>query len=135
MLVVALSLLIGDAANAQPAAVTVFKGRPVVKISEGGVERTPEQLATATAANLECVISQIGERFYLASRENLELVRVERGGFVTYIALNGAAYVRVITPAGKEAASIAESKTETTFDYVEHLLIGLRSVTYYGKTQ
>jgi hypothetical protein len=40
--------------------------------------------------------------------------------------------VRVIFPEVKEAASLMFTETEAKFDYVEHLLIELRSVTYYG---
>jgi hypothetical protein len=56
-------------------AVTVFKGQPMVKISEGGVNRLPEQLSHNQAANFECVISEIDGRYYRASRENKELLR------------------------------------------------------------
>lgn len=113
---------------------TVFKGRPSVKVSEGGVERLPEQLARERAVNLECVISQIGDRYYWASRENVEMARVETGSFVTYVALNGAGYVRTIKTESKKAASLMGA-TEEQFDYVEHALIGLKSVTYYGQRQ
>jgi hypothetical protein len=111
--------------------VTVFKGRPSVKISEGGVERAPETLSTDTAANLECVISQIGDRFYWASRENTPLIAVEAGAFITYVSVTGNGYVRVVKPQFKGAAS-AMSRTEERFNYVEHVVVGLRSVTFYG---
>jgi hypothetical protein len=75
-------------------AVTLFKGQPAVKISENGISRFPEQLSHNQAVNLTCVISEIGGRYYWASREN-----------------------------------------KAKFDYVEHLLIGLGSVTYYGVAQ
>ena len=113
---------------------TVFKGRPSLKISEGGIERTPEQLPRDRAINLECVISQIGTLYYWASRENVQMVRVDSGGFVTYVAANGAGYVRVVKPEAKAAAA-QMSGTEERFDYVEHALVGLRSVTYYGVRQ
>jgi hypothetical protein len=113
---------------------TIFRGRPILKISEGGVTRVPENLDRATAANVTCVISKIGDTYYWASRENTRLVRIESGAFITYLAPNGAGYIRVINPASKSAASLM-SKTEETFDYVEHALVGLRSVTYYGKVE
>ena len=50
---------------------------------------------------------------------------------MTYIAANGSGYVRVIKPAMKAAASLLGGASER-YDYVEHLLIGLDSVTYYG---
>ncbi len=114
--------------------ITIFRGRPIVKISEGGIPRVPENLDRATAANATCVISKIGGIYYWASRENTRLVRIESGAFITYLASNGAGYVRMINPALKSAASLM-SKTEETFDYVEHALVGLRSVTYYGKAE
>jgi hypothetical protein len=111
---------------------TVFDGRPSVKVSEGGIERTPETLTPEKAANLHCVISEIGGKFYWASRGNVLMAVVEAGAFTTYIAANGSGYVRVIKPADKAAAS-SMSATETSFDYVEHLMIGLRTITYYGR--
>src|SRR5688500_15573882 len=81
------------------APVTVFKGTPVTKISEGGLQRTPEQVSKANAPNLACVISRVGDNFYWASRENKELVEISGGGsYITYIAVNGSGYIRVLKP-------------------------------------
>lgn len=113
---------------------TVFRGRPIIKISEGGVERVPEQIAREKAVNLECVISEIEGRYYWASRENIELRLTESGAFITFVATNGSGYVRIILPELKAAASLM-SPTEEKFDYVEHILLGLRSVTYYGNAR
>lgn len=124
--------LFATAASAQSR--TVFSGIPSVKVSEGGVERLPETLVRKNAVNLSCVISEIGGRFYWASRENKEMRRQESGAFITYFAIDGAGYVRVINPQMKAAAALM-SPTEEAFDYVEHALIGLRSVTYYGVTK
>ncbi len=94
----------------------------------------PESLTNDKAINLECVISRIGNNYYWASRENTPLGSVESGAFVTFVAVNGSGYVRIIKPEMKKAASLM-SETEDLYDYVEHLLIGLRSVTYYGKSK
>jgi hypothetical protein len=126
---VALIFLLAGSVSAQSR--TVFAGVPSMKVSEGGVERIPEALERATALNHTCVISEIGGSYYWASRENTPLVRHEGGAFVTFIAPNGAGYVRVVNPKMKDAASLM-SPTEKQFDYVEHLLMGLRSITYYG---
>lgn len=112
-------------------ATTVFRGTPRVKISEGGNARTPEPVAPNRAPDLAVVISQIGDRYYWASRENVELVPIESGAFVTFVATNGAGYIRVIHPEAKSSAALMSS-TEEQFDYVEHLIVGLRSITYYG---
>ena len=123
-------LLVGGLASAQTP-VTVVRGIPQFKISEGGTERQPEALTRAVAVNLGVVISQIGDNYYWASRENTPLVAIDAGAFVTYFAVNGSGYVRVIKPEMKGAASLLGGP-EAQYDYVEHLLQGLRSITYYG---
>ena len=109
----------------------VFSGIPSVKVSEAGSERVPEAIHRDNAVNLGCVISEIGGKFYWATRGNKELVRHASGAFVTYVAIDGSGYVRIVDPSAKASAALM-SPTEAKFDYVEHLLIGLRSVTYYG---
>jgi hypothetical protein len=126
--------LVVAATDLQAQSRTVFNGVPVIKISEGGLERLPEVLLTEKATNLRCVISEIGGKYYWATRENKELTRRSTGAFITYSAVDGSGYIRVIDPAYKAAVALA-SPTESRFDYVEHLLLGLRSVTYYGKAQ
>jgi len=128
LLVIVVGIFSGQA-HAQPR--TVFSGIPVVKISEGGVERFPEKIPRDKAINLSCVISEISGRYYWANRENTEMARQVSGAFVTYVAINGSGYVRVIDKSGKAAAPLM-SPTEAEFDYVEHMILGLRSVTYYG---
>ena len=110
---------------------TVFTGLPNVKISEGGSGRLVEAVPRSQAANLQCVISEIGGKYYWATRGNKELSRNVGGAFITYTAVDGSGYVRIIDPQRKSIAS-SMSETEATFDYVEHALLGLRSVTYYG---
>jgi hypothetical protein len=113
---------------------TVFSGVPSIKVSEGGTERLPETLAREKAVNMACVISEIGGEYYWASRENKQMVRMEGGAFITFLAADGSGYVRTIKPTMKDAAGMM-SPTEKTFDYVEHLLLGLRSITYYGTSR
>lgn len=113
---------------------TVFIGFPVVKVSEGGIERFPENLPRERASNLRCVISKIGKDYYWASRENVRLVRIESGAFITFLAVNGSGYVRIVDPEQKEDAALM-GLTEETFDYTEHLILGLRSVSYWGAKQ
>ena len=114
---------------------TIFIGFPKKKVSEGGLDRVVEDLSRKKAANLQCVISKIEDKYYWASRENVEMVKIERAGaFITFLAVNGSGYVRVIKPELKEAASLV-SKTVESFDYVEHLTIGLRSVNYWGEKE
>ena len=110
----------------------IFSGVPVLKISEGGIERTPERLKENDVLEYKCTISKIGDNYYWTTRENVLLQPVRGGAYTTFMAINGSGYVRIIPRDMKEIASIG-GITEKEFDYVEHLLIGLRSITYYGR--
>lgn len=127
MLTAAMILLL-----AQAPAETVFSGAPAIKISEGGLERTVEAVTPHDAPNLACVISRIGDGYYWASRGNKRMTRVDAKGFTTFFAEDGAGYVRAIRPGMKQIVSLF-GETEVRYDYVEHLLIGLKSVTNYGR--
>ena len=100
----------------------------------GGVGRVPETFARSKAVDFACIISEIGGKYYWATRENKEMVRSTSGSFTTYSAVDGSGYVRVLDPDLKELAALM-SDTEAKFDYVEHLLIGLRTVTYFGRAR
>jgi hypothetical protein len=116
----------------------VFTGLPKVKISEGGVSRTPENVAKEKAVQFKCTITKMDGKYYWTSRDNVELVPISSGAFITYWAANGSRYVRVTKPEMRvelKRAGTIVGDPEATFDYVEHLLLGLKSVTYYGTTR
>ena len=111
-----------------------FDGLPTVKISEGGVERIAEKIEPLKAQNISCVIREVEGKFFWVSRENKQLVKIDaRGAFLVFLAVDGSGYIRIIKPEFKDAASLM-SVTEKSFDYLEHLLLGLRTVTYYGRS-
>ncbi|HIE07627.1 MAG TPA: hypothetical protein EYP64_06250 [Desulfarculaceae bacterium] len=122
-------LIIAATVHAQ--STVVFKGLPIVKISEGGVSRVPENITKDRAVDLKCIINKISGSYYWTSRENVKLLRIDSRAFSTFVAENGSGYIRMVNPDLKDAASLM-SETEAKYDYVEHLLIGLRSITYYG---
>jgi hypothetical protein len=116
-------------------AITTFQGRPMVRIGEGGLKPgNLEHLSPDEAAKYQCVIHQNGDKYYWTSRENKELLRTTSGAFVTFMARDGSGYIRIINPTLKTAASLM-SENANKFDYVEHLLMGLVTITYYGVTQ
>lgn len=118
--------------SAQPFA---FTGIPFVKISEAGIERNIERIDKNNSQNLNCVIKEVDGKFYWETRGNKQLVRLDSlGAFVTFVAVDGSGYIRIVKPNLKDAASLM-SQTEKSFDYIEHLLLGLRTITYYGKSK
>jgi hypothetical protein len=109
----------------------VFSGTPVVKISEAGTNRVAEKLTPQKALNFGCLVSKIGGKYYWATRENKQLIRVETTGLCAFLTPDGAGYVPFVKPEAKRAAALV-SDTEANFNYVEHLLLGLTRVTYFG---
>jgi hypothetical protein len=110
-----------------------FSGIPSVKVTEGGNERNAEKIEKSKALSVACIVKEIDGKFYWETRGNKPLLKIDSGAFILFLAVDGSGYVRLIKPSLKDAAS-AMSNTEKTFDYVEHLILGLRSVTYYGKS-
>jgi hypothetical protein len=110
----------------------LFIGIPSIKVTEGGIERNAEKIEQSKASSVACVVKEIDGKFFWETRGNKPLLKTESNAFITFLAVDGSGYVRLIKPSLKEAAS-AISNTEKNFDYVEHLTLGLRSVTYYGK--
>lgn len=122
--------IIGFSGSLIAESVTVFKGYPAIKIIERGSSRDANEVLVAKAPDLACVISNIDGKFYWASRENVEVLPIVSGDFTTYLAINGAGYVRISSPearAGLKTTGVAE------YDYVEHILWALSSITYYGR--
>jgi len=112
----------------------IFSGVPVLKISEGGISRVVEDIKEDRALEFKCTITKIGDKYFWTSRDNVELVTIQSGAFLTFVSTTGSGYVRVILPEMKDAAACMD-ETEKKYDYVEHMMIGLKSVTYYGKSR
>jgi hypothetical protein len=111
---------------------TVYEGKPIIKISESSEDRVKENISLIEAWKQKCIISKRDNNYYWASRNNVELIPVDSGGaFITFIAVTGSGYIRVIKPEWKEMASVL-SPTEKKYDYVEHINFTLRSIAYYG---
>jgi len=118
--------------NSQEGEGVILTGIPAIKIYEGGLKRIVEDIKDDKALECQCIITKVGDKYFWASRNNIELIRIQSGAFVTFVATSGAGYIRFILPDMKEAASLIDD-TEKKYDYVEHMLLGLRSITYYGK--
>ena len=132
--VLAIVLCLGMATNvfADELEKIVFTGIPTYKISEGGLSRVPEKLSEESSFKYKCTITKLNNKYYWTTRENVELMPVESGAYITYIAINGSGYVRIIQKNMKDVVALLDD-TEKEFDYVEHLLLGLKSITYYGE--
>ena len=116
----------------------IFTGIPEMKISEGATSRVAESLSKSRAMEYKCTITKIDETYYWRTRENVELIMISRGRFITFWAVEGQGYIRIVNPEMRKTARKIGAMLhdpEGYFDYVEHLLLGLKSVTYYGNSR
>lgn len=108
-----------------------FLGFPVIKIQEGGIDRIPSNVLPEKRGEFQCIINKVGEKYYWASRENKEMIKIDSGkAFITYIALDGAGYVKVLKPEYYD--QVLDSPVDAAFEYIEHMSIGLTTITYFG---
>lgn len=127
-----LFLLISYALAEEKASV-VFYGSPSVQIIEGGFDRIAGPIEPSKMDSAKCIVEEIDGKYYWATRDRKPLIRYAAGAYITYIALDGAGYIRTLNPLfERKLVESIMSKTDLMFDYVEHMTLGLRSFTYYG---
>lgn len=111
-----------------------FEGRPLVKVELGEGKATTSAVPSEKAEEFKVLITREGDRYYWKSRKDIPLVKTESGGYVTYVAVTGAGYIKVLAPFMREMLKqLPANEREREFVYMEHLTITLGSVTYYGK--
>ena len=101
---------------------------------EQGTSRSAKVFSREEALQWKMIVTKVGDSYYSAARKNHQLIPIDTGGYTTFIDLTGTGYLRVIkTFVKKEMTSQFGSKVaEAQFDYTEHLMLGMSSVTYYG---
>ena len=109
---------------------------PVTKILvKNGLVQT-EYLSTSQADKARVTIIRDGSNYRWASRNNISLLKIEMGGYITYVSPAGSGYVRVLNPVLRrlrESIPVEKREPELEYLYVEHLVHQLGSVTYYGQ--
>jgi hypothetical protein len=111
-----------------------FEGTPSLKVVLLEGKPLSASVAGLEAAELRVVIVRDGDKYFWRSRENVPLMKTVSGSYITYLALNGAGYIRVLTPAMRKLREqLPAAEREKEYVYMEHLINQLRSVTYMGK--
>ena len=81
-----------------------------------------------------CIVENQGRYIWL-TREMTDMTRSTSGEFVTYHALNGSGYVRLLNHQGSELADTVQNpllREQLAPRYMEHLLLGFTTITYIG---
>ena len=112
----------------------IFEGYPVTKFETNGVESAKNVLSSSDGMEYKVEITKQGENFYWATRGNVQLHPITSGVYVTYLAVNGAGYVRTYNEQMMRLYnSLPESQKQTELIYMEHLTHQIGSITYYGR--
>jgi hypothetical protein len=104
----------------------VFRGVPSLRVFATTEQDERQKLDAETARKNECVIVMKGKKYLWASRNNVELKRVDAAQFTYFIHGGGAGYVKVFT-GNRDTAKLPA-------DYVENITQhGFEVVTYWGR--
>lgn len=108
----------------------VFAGKPLVRVQDAGVDRNSSDVTPAQAKEFEALITQDGEDFFWASRENKLLLCLENENFITYVAIDGVGYIKIAKP--HTIKLMKQQLPDYPFTYIEHMTAGLTTYTYFG---
>jgi len=111
-----------------------FQGKPTKKVQVSGSDTSTTILSPQQATEYSVSIVRSGDQYLWKSRDNTPMSKHEAGAFITYTADNGAGYVRIINPSQKDTlCSPGKELLDCQFTYVEHMLMMMSSITYYGE--
>lgn len=111
-----------------------FEGTPFKRVQNSFENRQTFDLDADERGEFSVRIVQEGENYFWATRDNTPMVKVESGIYVTYIAANGSGFVRTLNETARDAFLQApDNNIIGQITYIEHLLLGLESITYYGR--
>lgn len=111
----------------------VFEGRPLHKVESSFTETETADLTPEESFEYSVRIVERAGQFYWASRDMRRLTRSESGAYITFHAVNGSGYVRIYIPMMLDLRERLPLETRRReIGYVEHLLAGFTSITYYG---
>ena len=123
LFVVCLSLLLSLPAVARE---VIFVGFPSKKVTLSNMEARLKDVLIADAQELKVIIEKEGNKYYWASRGNVELFPIPSGYVITFVAIGGEGYIRIENPELTKTLGTKESP------YMEHLIHRMGNITYFG---
>lgn len=125
LVTVFVSALVALTAEAQ----TVLDAGPAVKVESGEGATTRSVLRESERTKYRVIVTKRGGQYFWTSREERELVYQQSGAFYYFIDPRGGGYVKVF-----DADTLPASMRDPgpRFRYMEHLTLGLSTITYWG---
>lgn len=99
--------------------IVVLKGTPIIQNKSSVEESGNFQLSESQQAESRSIITKKGQKYYWTSRQDRELTRLESGIYTIFLETKGAGYVKAMKSADKVL-------------YMEHMGLGLETITYWG---
>lgn len=112
----------------------VFEGLPAKKIEVSEQASATFNLTKKQSDEFKVVIARDGDNYFWVSRGNTQLVPMQSGVYITFVAVNGSGYIRILNNAMREMfKSLPEEEKIRNYLYMEHLIHQMGSITYYGR--
>ena len=112
----------------------VFEGFPIKKIETDENSSNTSVLTESQGSKFKVTIVKNGDNYYWATRGNLQVIPMQSGFYITYLAVNGAGYIRTLAPEALTVFNQLSSEEQAKqYLYFEHLVHQMGSITYYGK--
>ena len=137
LLAVTLTAIATTAGEASGQSRVELEGVPSARVvtEDGGATRR-EVLTTEQQQEFIVRIVERDGRYFWVSREMTEMARAESGSFITYHALNGSGYVKVLALHVRRLVDqLPQSERRQQVRYIEHLSLGFGTFTYIGYFQ
>ena len=112
----------------------IFHGIPSKRI-ERTADFSRSEIITGIESQSSAVrITKVGDKYFWASRDGIELQHYTDGIYVTYFAVDGSGYIRTLSDTVRNVYQKQSDDTQVgQAMYVEHVIIGLESITFYGR--
>lgn len=99
--------------------IVVLNGTPLNQCSSSIEGSQNIQLNEGQQAESRLLITKKGDKYFWSTRQNRELTKHQSGIYTIFLEKNGAGYIKVL-------------KNEDKVLYMEHMGIGLQTITYWG---
>ena len=127
--IVPLALLLAAPLAAQAESTVALYGSPLVKIESGQDGTELVSMSPSQRQEFHVGIVKRDGRYFWSTREDRELLHTQSGAYHLFIDPLGGGYVKV------EVTSLLLPDSDTPIRYIEHLSLGLATLTYWGTAE
>ena len=111
---------------------SVFYGVPSVRIDSSSDYTSRRVLSESERDKNAVHIVKVDDSYVWVTREGRALVHSRSGAYDKFIDPRGGGYVKIFNP---ESLPGSTHEGQTMFWYMEHVHLGLSTITYWGKSE